>query len=295
MHRRLKTLSLATGAVAMCLGLCAVSGCGSAPPIPKELADARVSYTRASLGPAQKLAPAQLDTAKQALARAESACKDDPGAEESRDLAYIAERKALLAEVAAATEEAQRNKLRAEKDFKELSQEQLTRAQEELRRGKEQVQPERNGPEVADTARTQPERIPNPALASLRELGAVKEEKRGVVITLSGAQLFPAGKADLLPLAKEKLLQIVQALKEQGSPTLRIEGHSDSKGSADENRKLSFARAQRVKEYLAKEGLRYNKIYAVGHGPDRPVADNATPEGRANNRRVEIVVSPTDP
>jgi outer membrane protein OmpA-like peptidoglycan-associated protein len=86
--------------------------------------------------------------------------------------------------------------------------------------------------------------------------------------------------------------QVYAALKDQGFPPIRIEGHTDSVGSADENRKLSLARADSVKAHLVSQGYPSNKIETAGLGPDRPVADNGTPEGRANNRRVEIIVNP---
>jgi outer membrane protein OmpA-like peptidoglycan-associated protein len=284
----------------LCVWLCGTWGCGSTPP-PKELVDARAGFARASHGQATQLAPAQLDTAKQALDRAEAAFKDDPEGDEARDLAYIADRKVQLAEAKAALEAAERGRTTAEKSFKDVSQQELARAREEVKTGKQQIEAERqareqaeNARKEAERARKEAERIAAAALASLKEVAAVKEEKRGVVITLSGSVLFASGKSELLPIAKEKLTQVAKTLKDQGSPPLRIEGHTDSTGSADGNRRLSLARAEAVKTHLVSEGLPASKITAVGHGPDRPVADNGSAEGRANNRRVEIIVNPTD-
>ncbi|WP_437950080.1 OmpA family protein [Sorangium sp. So ce296] len=299
--------------LALCAALVAATGCSAAMP-PKELVDARTSYKRAAQGPASSLAPAQLDTAKQALSRAEGAFNEDPEAQQTRDLAYIADRKAREAEAAAALQQAQRDKAAAEEDFKELSQQQLATAKDALQSGQQQIERERQARAQAESARLQAEsarteaekarqeaeaarreaeRVANAALASLKEIAAVKEEKRGVVITLSGAVLFASGKSELLPIAKEKLNQVATTLKDQGSPPLRIEGHTDSTGSAQANRKLSLARADSVKAHLVSVGLPADKIATVGHGPDRPVADNASAEGRANNRRVEIIVNPT--
>ncbi|WP_437720993.1 OmpA family protein [Sorangium sp. So ce861] len=299
--------------LALCAALVAATGCSAAIP-PKELVDARTSYKRAAQGTAASLAPAQLDTAKQALSRAEGAFNEDPEAQQTRDLAYIADRKAREAEAAAALQQAQRDKVAAEEDFKELSQQQLATAKDALQSGQQQIERERQARAQAESARVQAEsarteaekarqeaeaarreaeRVANAALASLKEIAAVKEEKRGVVITLSGAVLFASGKSELLPIAKEKLNQVATTLKDQGSPPLRIEGHTDSTGSAQANRKLSLARADSVKAHLVSVGLPADKIATVGHGPDRPVADNASAEGRANNRRVEIIVNPT--
>jgi outer membrane protein OmpA-like peptidoglycan-associated protein len=306
--------------LALCAALYAASGCGAAVP-PKELVDARASYRRAAEGAASRLAPAQLDTAKQALSRAEGAFGEEPEAPQTRDLAYIADRKAQEAEAAAAMLQAQRDKAAAEDAFKDLSQQQLASAREALHSGQQQIERERHARAQAETAqqqaesarlqaesartaaekarqeaeaaRREAERVANAALASLKEIAAVKEEKRGVVITLSGAVLFASGKSELLPIAKEKLSQVAATLKDQGSPPIRIEGHTDSTGSAQANRKLSLERADSVKAHLITAGLPGDKIATVGHGPDRPVAENTSTEGRANNRRVEIIVNPT--
>ena len=96
-----KNLSLRGRSLALSAALIAASGCSAAMP-PKELVDARASYTRAAQGSAASLSPAQLDTAKQALSRAEGAFNEDPESQQTRDLAYIAERKAREAEAAAA-------------------------------------------------------------------------------------------------------------------------------------------------------------------------------------------------
>ncbi|XXX73073.1 OmpA family protein [Sorangium sp. So ce134] len=309
----MKDLSLRGRSLALCAALIAATGCSAAIP-PKELVDARSSYKRAAEGPASSLAPAQLDTAKQALSRAEGAFNEDPESQQARDLAYIADRKAREAEAAAALQQAQRDKAAAESDYKDLSQQQLATAKDALQSGQQQIERERQARAQAESARLQAEsarteaekarqeaeaarreaeRVANAALASLKEIAAVKEEKRGVVITLSGAVLFASGKSELLPIAKEKLNQVATTLKDQGSPPLRIEGHTDSTGSAQANRKLSLARADSVKAHLVSVGLPADKIATVGHGPDRPVADNSSAEGRANNRRVEIIVNPT--
>ncbi|KYF77058.1 hypothetical protein BE17_05305 [Sorangium cellulosum] len=313
MSSGMKNLSLPSRSLALCAALYAASGCSAAIP-PKELVDARSSYTRAAEGPAASLAPAQLDTAKQALSRAEGAFNEDPEAQQTRDLAYIAERKAREAEAAAALQQAQRDKAEAEQNFKDLSQQQLASAKDALQSGQQQIERERQARAQAESGRTEAEkarseaekarqeaeaarreaeRVANAALASLKEIAAVKEEKRGVVITLSGAVLFASGKSELLPIAKEKLNQVATTLKDQGSPPLRIEGHTDSTGSAQANRKLSLDRADAVKTHLISTGFPADKITTVGHGPDRPVADNSSAEGRANNRRVEIIVNPT--
>ncbi|HEV8245272.1 MAG TPA: OmpA family protein, partial [Polyangiaceae bacterium] len=130
------------------------------------------------------------------------------------------------------------------------------------------------------------------AMASLTEIAKVKEESRGVVITLSGAVLFATGKHTLLPIARDKLDDVAKALLDQSFKQITVEGHTDSKGSASKNEALSQQRADSVREYLVSKGIPSDKIKAVGLGSSRPVAENDTADGRANNRRVEIVVQP---
>src|SRR5690606_20166035 len=130
------------------------------------------------------------------------------------------------------------------------------------------------------------------ALSSLKEIGDIKEEKRGVVITLSGSVLFASGKHELLPIAKDRLDEVAKALADQGYKKIVVEGHTDSVGAESVNEALSLKRANSVREHLVSKGIEGAKITAVGLGESRPVAPNDTPEGRANNRRVELVVTP---
>ncbi|MBL8744481.1 MAG: OmpA family protein, partial [Myxococcales bacterium] len=220
---------------------------------------------------------------------------------ETRALAYIADRKARLAEAMAAIAQSEADKVAYENEFKDKSASELDRARNALQSGSQKLaDAERARQEAekarleADKARKEAERVAAAALASLKEMASVKEEARGVVITLSGGVLFASGKSDLLSIAKEKLNEVHKVLKDQGSPKLRIEGHTDSVGSAEENRKLSLARADSVKAHLVSQGYPSDRIKTVGLGPDRPVTDNSSAEGRANNRRVEIIVNPKD-
>jgi OOP family OmpA-OmpF porin len=69
---------------------------------------------------------------------------------------------------------------------------------------------------------------------------------------------------------------------------VQVEGHTDSTGSAKINKKLSRERAESVRAYLVKKGVEDKRLVALGFGPERPIADNATPEGQEANRRVEF-------
>ena len=117
-----------------------------------------------------------------------------------------------------------------------------------------------------------------------------------MVITLSGSVLFETDKSVLLPSAIAKLNDVADALI-KGNPDAQItvEGHTDSTGTRDHNMVLSQQRAEAVKGALTARGVAADRIKTVGVGPDRPVADNKTPEGRADNRRVEIVIDGGNP
>ncbi|HEY3493382.1 MAG TPA: OmpA family protein, partial [Polyangiaceae bacterium] len=140
-------------------------------------------------------------------------------------------------------------------------------------------------------ARQKAESTAAAALASLDQIARVKEEARGMVITLDGSVLFVSGKAELLPIAQKKLDDVAKALNDiDEQQKIVIEGHTDSNGNDDSNLRLSQQRADSVKNYLVSRGVKADRVQSVGKGEAQPVATNETAEGRANNRRVEIVV-----
>lgn len=143
-----------------------------------------------------------------------------------------------------------------------------------------------------DRSRIQAER--DNALAEMRRLGEVAEQgDKSLVLTLGSEVMFRSRQAALLPRAKVKLDRLAEALQRLGTDqTFVIEGHTDSRGSAASNERLSRLRALAVRSYLIKRGVDPDRIRAEGRGEDEPVASNSDAEGRANNRRVEILVTP---
>lgn len=289
-----------------------LAACGAALP-PQELVDARNAYQQAVESPASEWAPAKLDAARQSLEQAETAFEDDPESSRTKDLAYIAERKARASVAAGQREQNKRRLAQLEAEYQELERKQANMTKEELAQMRQRLEEERRRAAAGEQAlahkdevlkakeeeiarereaRKAAETKLSAAIASLKEMGSVKEESRGLVITLSGSVLFATGKYELLPIAKEKLNEVAAALKDQGYKKVVIEGHTDSRGSAADNQKLSLQRAESVKAHLASQGMDASKIEAKGLGPDRPVATNDTAEGRAMNRRVELVVDP---
>jgi OOP family OmpA-OmpF porin len=101
---------------------------------------------------------------------------------------------------------------------------------------------------------------------------------------------FESGKAELADSGKAILDQMSVALLRLKDKKVEVIGHTDNAGSRAGNLSLSQARAEAVKTYVVGRGVHADMVAVSGEGPDRPVADNRTPEGRARNRRIEFKV-----
>jgi outer membrane protein OmpA-like peptidoglycan-associated protein len=218
---------------------------------PAELASARDAYDRASHGPAAQYAPQQLGVAKNTLDLAESQFDVDPEAMRVKDLGYVAQRQVEMAEASAQAVLAKQQRLRAENEYMRYSR--------------------------------------------LTQHGTLKHEGENLVLTLSGSVLFAFDEATLLPEAKKRLDEVASALKSAAkegrkAPAMIIEGYTDSTGSEAYNVGLSERRAEAVKDYFMQAGYKSDLIETQANGEANPIATNKTPEGRANNRRVEIML-----
>lgn len=121
----------------------------------------------------------------------------------------------------------------------------------------------------------------------------VYKQGNQLVIRLRGIK-FPVGQATLNPANYTLLSKVQQAIQTFDGPVVTIEGHTDSTGSAQTNQELSQKRAEAVKTYLvANKTLPAYRIRATGYGPDRPLAPNTTAEGRAVNRRIDVLITPS--
>jgi len=117
----------------------------------------------------------------------------------------------------------------------------------------------------------------------------------GILLRLAGDELqFASGTATLPEAELPSLDRIAELLKTQPALTIRIEGHTDSSGSAQTNQALSLARAEAVMQALIARGIPAARISAEGLGAARPIADNATEQGRRENRRVEVYAIRSD-
>ncbi|HET6148531.1 MAG TPA: OmpA family protein [Polyangia bacterium] len=309
----MNTRSLSLIATTILGGL--ASACATTTPPP--LIEAREAYIASSNGIASKLTPTDLYDAKKALDKADQEFAEHGDTLECRDYAYIAHRKIELTEVKARTEQDRHSIAAAAKAGVVVRDSQVKATQVALAQTRTELNKERQdnttannalratnnlqGQELQTTtaqldaekqARATAEAKLAGAMKDLAAVAAVKEEARGMVITLSGSVLFASSKYELLNTAMTRLDQVAEALKAQDSDKrMVVEGHTDNRGSDRTNQPLSLNRASAVRDYLVSRGVASEKITAVGMSSSKPIADNNSAENRANNRRVEIVVS----
>jgi outer membrane protein OmpA-like peptidoglycan-associated protein len=267
------------------LALCLA--CATANP-PQELVDARAAYVQAARGPAATYKPDELHKAQVSLDKAEDAFKS--GSNRTQDFAYVAQRSAQIAEADALAAQAVAQRNEAASKLAAAQSQTLDATKGQLLATREQL-----GEEAA--ARRQAQVAAKEALDKLAaaNVAKVNDEPRGTVITLPGSVLFASGKATLLSSDLDKLSQVADVLKDEPNHSIVVEGHTDSRGSDALNQGLSLRRADAVRTYLIGKGITSDRIEATGAGSSRPIADNATAEGRADNRRVEIIVKPIEP
>ena len=98
---------------------------------------------------------------------------------------------------------------------------------------------------------------------------------------------FDTAKATLRHGSTERLDYVVDFMTHKPSARLEISGHTDNVGNKKDNKKLSQQRADAVRDYLVSKGIDASRVQTVGYGDERPIASNATPEGRQQNRRIE--------
>ena len=127
-------------------------------------------------------------------------------------------------------------------------------------------------------------------LARMNQVLPTRDTPRGLVAEIGGVQ-FATGNATLSTGARESLARLSGVLSAYPGLSLRVEGHTDATGSEATNLALSTGRSIAVRDYLIGQGVPASKINVEGRGSENPVADNATAEGRARNRRVEVIVS----
>jgi outer membrane protein OmpA-like peptidoglycan-associated protein len=271
----------------------ALAACASAPKTVPEVEAARAQIDRVAQAPlAREAAAARIDKAQQALKSAEANAQAKKIDIAKQD-AYVANRNALIAEQQIAELYAKRQVEQGEAARNRVLIEARERETERARAATDaaRAQAEAAGAQAAaagaaaQSADAQAQQLRK----ELLELQA-RQTDRGMVITL-GDVLFDTGRAELQPGALNTVERLAGFLNEHPELRVLIEGHTDSRGSAEYNLGLSERRAAAVRAALASRGIDGNRIQARGLGKDYPVASNDSREGQQQNRRVEIVFS----
>ncbi len=275
------------------------------------------------------LAPAERALAEQSV----QALNDSSGGKgEHAHRLYIAERRVDIAYAAAQAVDAERRLAQLDRDHDRILLEASRREAETARMEAEKqriqsmlqaeesdrlrAQGEENA-QAAEAARAQAAQSQKLADAQAKEADLARKEARlaelaaadlrgrlqnmratrgaqGMQMTLDDIAFAP-GRAALRPEAKASLGKLVAFVNRDPSKPIRIEGHTDSRGNANSNQLLSQKRADSVRDALIAAGVAANRMTSIGMGEDHPVADNDTEEGRAKNRRVDVIVEDQAP
>jgi outer membrane protein OmpA-like peptidoglycan-associated protein len=218
--------------------------------------------------------------AERAQIEAEARRSAEERARESEQMRSEAEARA--AEERVRREEEQRRAEEARRTEEALRAEEARRAQE--------AQEQARAAEIA-RLREEQERTREELRATLSRLAEVRQEARGLVLTLPGSVYFEVNKSIVQPAMRSRLTEIARALSTAGDDShLLIEGHTDADGSSEYNLELSRLRAEAVRSVLVAGGVPPDRIETQGYGETRPIASNRTSTGKAQNRRVEIVL-----
>jgi len=236
--------------------------------------------------------------AQQEKAEAEAAAKRKAELDALAQKATTAEQSAAAADLArqqAAQAEQRANELRSKA---ELEKGEAERAKAEMAAAAAALDAQKRDLEAqmaalaVENERTKKERdaLAQRLLGALASVAETHATARGVVVSLPDI-LFDTNKATLKPDAQLTLAKLAGVLSVFPDLNLRIEGYTDSTGTEEINKKLSADRAASVVAFLGKEGIPQQRMTAVGYAAQYPVASNDTKDGRAKNRRVEIILA----
>ena len=244
-----------------------LSACAGPPVRNYQLEQARIAVHNLEQDPdAQNIASQQLSDARANLQRAEYAFHDRRPTEEVTHFAYLADLQTAIGHALAGELRARRELANANEQRTQI---QLQARTEEVRRAREQAQR---------------------AQSELAELKA-RQTERGTELTLASDVLFNTGAAELKPGAILQINRFADYMRSNPKTRIIVEGNTDNTGSAAFNEQLSVQRAQAVASTLEMQGIATDRIQTVGRGENFPVANNATVDGRQQNRRVDIVLS----
>ncbi len=274
---------------------------------PLELYEAINAVQIAEAAGVGKYASDTLATAKQDLQNAQDV--DDHKSQRKEEITYAREavqasedaRIMTIRKMKAEDEEHQRELTQqsqeaAQQAALQAQQEAAQRAEADARAARAQAEAEKARADQAaaqqqtQQAVNQTEQMRERLKQQLNQVLATRETARGLIVNMSDV-LFDFNQYTLKPGAREKLAKVSGILLSYPGLQLQVEGYTDNIGSDEYNQKLSEERADAVRDYLVTQGVPQPAISAAGYGKSDPVADNSTSSGRAENRRVELVVS----
>jgi outer membrane protein OmpA-like peptidoglycan-associated protein len=220
------------------------------------------------------------DEAAERKARADA----EEAARQSQEAA--AQQAQQRAQAEAAQREAEEREQRA-RESQQQADEQRRQADAQRQQAEQaRLQAEQSAQQAQQQAQQMRERLKD----QLNQVLQTRETARGLIVNMSDV-LFDFNKYTLKPDAREKLAKVSGILLAYPNLKLQVEGYTDNIGSDEYNQKLSEERADSVRDFLVKQSVPDNNITAQGYGKTHPVADNSSNSGRAENRRVELVVS----
>lgn len=295
--------------------LAVLTACQTTPPANADLDAARSAVAQARANPYVGRAGAvELERAQLALQRAEGSWNTRADNDDVRHLSYIARRRAEAALAVGAQAQAderlqqagadrERLRLQARTREADLATQRARAAQANAQNAQASAQTAQNqaaqSREQADSARQQASQQSELARQQAERAAALqrdlqdlqaKSTQRGMVVTM-GDVLFATGKANLQPGAQRNVEKLANVLKQHPERKVLVEGFTDNVGSDDLNLELSRRRAESFAGALQEAGVPPARIEVRAHGEEMPVADNNTPAGRQQNRRVEILFS----
>ncbi len=275
----------------------ALSGCASVTPTPAALVQAQTLYASLEAQQADQRvegdmirARATIDTARSAVTQGQNEVYVEGMADIALRTVQIADAHFGRSVALSATDSLQRLRLTRQLAAAQARQAALEaqRADAEQRAAAATARAD-SLRRAADAANAQLEQAMSQLQSLVVEMTDLKQTTRGLVISLSDI-LFDLGQATLKPGADANVRKISAVLKQYPDHKISVEGYTDSTGSDAFNQQLSENRALAVRNALVAGGLDSTIIAVHGYGKAEPVATNVTPDGRQQNRRVEIVV-----
>jgi len=264
-----------------------LGGCASMPQTNAQLEEARTQVQALAAEPlAQQAASHDLDAARASLNQADAALAQHQRSEVVDHLAYLARRHADAGQARVDEARARQDVAKAQDERNRIL---LASRSREAQNAQANAQVAQANAQAAQSEAQAAQQQLQSTQQQLKDLQA-KQTERGMVLTL-GDVLFDTNKATLKPGADQRIDRLATFLQKNPNERLIIEGYTDSTGSEEYNEELSQRRAQAVANVLAGQGIPASRYQVVGKGQAFPVASNATPAGRQQNRRVEVVFS----